>query len=104
MLKAALTVYLAGLAVTFGGSTLYFAFQIFRPETGDIWRGDPEGPPPSKGAVWALKIFFFLFLNVLTTFLAAAIWPVFPFIALGVVLYQRITEKRQDGKEDVYRR
>lgn len=103
MLKAALTVYLAGLAVTFGASTLYFAFQIFRPGAGDIWRGDPEGPPPSKGAVWAFKIFFFLFLIVLT-FLVAAIWPLIPLIAVGVVLYQRAAEKRQEGENDVYRR
>lgn len=105
MLKAALTAYLVGLGVIFGVSALYFAFQIFRPDIGgeEIWRGGSDEPPWSKGKVLTVKILFFLFLNVLT-FLAAAIWPEFPFIALGVVLYQRITEKRQDGKEDVYRR
>lgn len=105
MLKAAWTAYFVGLSAVFSVSALYFAFQIFRPDIGreEIWRGDPDGPPPSKRKIWAAKILFFLFLVILTLFVAA-IWPLFPFIALGVVLYQRITEKRQDDGHNAYRR
>lgn len=105
MLEAAWTAYLVGLGAVFSISTLYFAFQIFRPDIGgeEIWRGGPSGSPPSRGKIWAAKILFFLFLVVLTL-LVAAIWPLFPFIALGVVLYQRITEKRQDDGNNAYRR
>lgn len=105
MIKGILTAYLtvAGLVFTF--SFLYFAIQIFRPDvTGkEFWRGDPEGPPPGKQKVLVIKTIILLFLAALTL-LTAAIWPISPLITVWATLYDRIKQRREEGKNDDYRR
>lgn len=103
MLKAAATAYLIGLGAVFGTSTLCFAFQIFKLGSQEIWRGGPSGSPPGKVKVLLRKIGCFLFLAAVTL-PVAAVWPITLFIVLGITSYQRIREKRQEGKDNAYRR
>lgn len=102
MIKTVLTAYIVGVGLAFVPSTLFFAFQIFRPG-GDIWRGALEGTPRSKGEAWAIKTFFFLIIAFLM-FLAVVIWPIALLFLAGLFLCDRFTQEPQEGENDDCRR